>query len=127
MANPGASYSFGCSYSAWTAGCKFRKSTNPNPDKYRVAEQHKEDVEMVLADLADMGALFLQSLAPEPFNKMTEFSVVADSCRIGHGELGALRKPFSGTTVNLDFSAHNHKDLNNMKSSAIVVSSFRHH
>ena len=117
-----ATYTFGCSWSPWTKGCKFRLSKKPEPDKYKLEEAMRNDVEPITNVLADIAAIFLSGLAPVAYEEMVKRSETADSCRIGGPNVTRM-KPFSGATVNLDFSTHNHHDTNNLKDSATLVSS----
>lgn len=119
--SPGNTYSFGCSYQGYNNGCKFRKSTG-QPDKYKaIAEENRREVKEILDDLADIASVHMKKYAPGPFHQMTEHSRRAISCRIG-SEDSKRPQPFSGATVNLDFCAHNHKDINNKDTGAIGVS-----
>ena len=117
-----ATYTFGCSWNSYTLGCKFRRGTNPKPDKYKLGETMRNDVEPITNVLADIAAIFLSGLAPVAYEEMVKRSETADSCRIGGPNVTRM-KPFSGATVNLDFSTHNHHDTNNLKDSATLVSS----
>ena len=82
----------------------------------------RNDVEPITNVLADIAAIFLSGLAPVAYEEMVKRSETADSCRIGGPNVTRM-KPFSGATVNLDFSTHNHHDTNNLKDSATLVSS----
>jgi hypothetical protein len=86
-----------------------------------VEEKYREEVKEILDDLADIASSYLKHFVPGPFREMTKYSKRAIACRIGSEDSKQLQ-PFSGTTVNLDFCAHNHRDINNMGKGAIGVS-----
>ena len=62
--------------------------------------------------LADELSVLLEKLTPVAFERLTAFSAQASKCRIGKRH--DLLRPFSGVTGVLDFSAHSHRDRNNL-------------
>ena len=70
--------------------------------------------------LADEVAPLLAKWVPEAYANMTAASSEASSCRLGSGPPST--KPFSGMTAVLDYSAHPHKDVNNVEGGVTAVS-----
>ena len=71
--------------------------------------------------LADDLSVLLEKLTPVAFKNLTAFSAKASKCRIG--KRPDLLRPFSGVTGVLDFSAHSHRDRNDLLGGCTMVCS----
>ena len=69
--------------------------------------------------LADDLSVLLEKLTPVAFKNLTAFSAKASKCRIG--KRPDLLRPFSGVTGVLDFSAHSHRDRNDLLGGCTMV------
>ncbi|RWS09818.1 hypothetical protein B4U79_04649 [Dinothrombium tinctorium] len=113
----GACYSFGCSWSMFSNGCKFGRSKEENIRKFRLTEKSEElELDHTLQKLATLITPLYQMLAPEAFENQISTSYATD-CRIGYSQIS----PFSGVTACLDFCAHNHKDMHNIDKGCTVI------
>ncbi|CAG2121790.1 unnamed protein product, partial [Medioppia subpectinata] len=114
----GACYSFGCSWSMFRDGCKFRDSQRHNVRKFRLKKRNQEyELEYHLEKLATGLAPLYEAIAPDAYYNQITFESDGSDCRIGAG----IGRPFSGVTACLDFCAHSHKDLHNMNNGCTVV------
>ncbi|RWS30518.1 Methylcytosine dioxygenase TET1-like protein [Leptotrombidium deliense] len=118
----GSCFSFGCSWSMFYNGCKFKRSNEIR--KFRLSKQaeyamnlQETELEQGLQTLATVIAPVYAAIAPEAFENQTSTNTVSSECRIGH----TYTQPFSGVTACLDFCAHNHKDIHNIKTGCTVV------
>jgi len=109
---PGASYTYGCSWSMYQNCCKFSRSQKELVRKYRTTnEEVEDDLEQALEDVTDQVAAWHEMMSPDSFRNMTLFEEVADACRVGRNK---GQRPYSGVTTVVDFCAHSHRDSNNM-------------
>jgi len=119
----GASYTFGCSYSNRHGGCKFAQRKKGPPRKFKMMrKQMAHHVEDSLTDIADQVASHHQLISPDSFANMERFSDVATDCRLGRVP---GKRPYSGVTVVMDYSAHSHKDINNMDGGTTAIVTLR--
>ena len=82
--------------------------------------QCSTELSSVLNNLADHVAHHLLWVAPEAHRAMCPDGA-STMCRIGN----AGKKPFSSVTLVSDFSAHTHKDRNNVDGGATAVVTLR--
>ncbi|XP_053213546.1 methylcytosine dioxygenase TET2-like [Panonychus citri] len=123
----GACYSFGCSYSMYTHGCKFGRSRDNEIRRFKLTNQSEEsELEYQLNKMASHVGQICKSLIPEAFKSLTKStkgddlsssSSSSSSCRIGLDP----DKPFSSVTACLDFVAHNHRDIHNVPNDITVI------
>jgi len=112
----GASYTFGCSWTMYHNICKFCRSSDIH--KFKLSDESAEgDLANICEELTNSIAPVYKQLAPDSFNNMELFDVVASDCRIGADG----NQIFSGFTCVCDFCAHSHKDTNNMMGGATAV------
>lgn len=112
----GASFSFGCSWSMYFAGCKFARSKLAR--KFRLKMENQEDLlEEKFQKLATDITPLYKTLAPISFQYQCENEDEAKDCRLGKTK----GRPFSGVTACLDYCAHSHKDSNNIDNDCTVV------
>ena len=117
----GFSASFGCGRHKFEPICKFARSKPENISKFKSSDpQCSTELASVLNNLADHVAQHLLLLAPEAHRAMCPDGA-STSCRIGN----AGKKPFSSVTLVSDFSAHTHKDRNNVDGGATAVVTLR--
>ena len=117
----GASFTFGCSYSSYTGGCKYGKAGHRKINKFKLQkdapkEKEKEN-EDILQELATFISPIVGNVVPDAYKNMTAFESEAEDCRIGLQP----GKPFSGITAVADFCAHDHKDKWNMDGGCTIV------
>ena len=74
----------------------------------------------VLFRLVDDVTPRFQDMLPLAFRNLSAFSDTAESCRLGK-QLDASKRCFSGLTACMDFSAHSHRDENNMNGGLTAV------
>ena len=123
--NGGASYSFGCSWSHFTNGCKFNKSKAPK--KFKLGNQVlQNELNKKMDNLATYLATKHKVAAPQTFKNMTEFDSANNSCRIGKFSKD-MSRPYSGVSVVLDYCCHPHKDVNNVKGGCTCVVTLTKH
>ena len=127
----GASYTFGCSWTMYHNTCKFCRSSDIH--KFKLSDESAEgDLANICEELTNNVAPVYKKLAPDSFNNMELFDVVASDCRIGaEGIFLSIfnlsinpcsgNQIFSGFTCVCDFCAHSHKDTNNMTGGATAV------
>ncbi|XP_054168195.1 methylcytosine dioxygenase TET2-like [Oppia nitens] len=114
----GACYSYGCGWSMFTNGCKFRNSQHKNIRKFRLKKRnHEYELEYHLNKLATGLATLYEAIAPDAYHNQIFFEKQGSDCRVGNGN----GRPFSGVTVCLDFCAHTHKDQHNMNNGSTLV------
>ena len=78
----GASYTFGCSWTMYHNICKFCRSTEVH--KFKLTDESAEgDLAHICEELTNSVAPVYKMLAPDSFNNMELFDVVANDCRIG--------------------------------------------
>jgi len=112
----GASYTFGCSWTMYHNICKFCRSSDVH--KFKLTDESAEgDLAHICEELTNSVAPMYKKLAPDSFNNMGLFDIVASDCRIG----AEGNRIFSGFTCVCDFCAHSHKDTNNMMGGATAV------
>ena len=112
----GASFSFGCSWSMYTAGCKFANSHSPRKFKLH-NEEYEKQLEDKMNELACSLSTLHKAAAPKAFNNMIRCEDDGEECRIGKGYM----KPYSSVSAVVDFCAHQHKDFNNMKNGCSCI------
>jgi hypothetical protein len=72
----GVSFSFGCSYSTYNQGCKFKYSQNPRKFKlHRKTFDHEEDMANLVNKLSDQVCPDLKAYAPGAFDNQTKLQV----------------------------------------------------
>jgi hypothetical protein len=74
-----------------------------------------------LFNLSDIVAPYMKNMLPIAHKNLSAFSRIADSCRLGK-KLPVHERCFSGLTACMDFSAHSHRDENNMNGGLTAVS-----
>ena len=120
-ATGGASYTFGCTWSERTRGCKHGQARDSRgkffpkdsfPDKSPEGQRIALNTKSIIDPLADAAAPWLQALCPEAFSAMTVADEYASSCRIGTEE--TCPRPFGSATFVVSYCAHYHCDVRNM-------------
>lgn len=107
----GKSFAIGCSYSAFTRGCKFAGSQRPETKRF--GRLSTDVVELINNWATDIAKLH-KKMVPIAYANMIKYN---NDCRIGNGE----ERPYSSLTVCSDFSAHNHRDILNTKEGCTAI------
>ena len=78
----GASYSFGCSWNMYHKICKFCRSSDVH--KFKLTDESAEGgLANICEEVTNSVAPVYKKVAPDSFNNMGLFDVVASDCRIG--------------------------------------------
>merc|ERR1712142_879895 len=131
----GVSYSFGCSWSTYTNGCKFRfskKTRKFNLGKHDTGEEGGKSIGKLTNKLAEQLVPRFQKVAPGAYQNQAAGEAASPDCCLGEDkkdgagakakEAGVkLGRPFTSVTICMDFSAHRHKDSSNMYGGCTVV------